>query len=87
MPYPIRWNRNDREGALANTRYLIRLCPNGHEGALASLLEHVHRLVWFYRYPNNLYILRFTLRQPPARLFLMTALKRFKSASWLMVSP
>src|SRR5258708_39920497 len=36
---------NDREGALANIPCLIRLCPNGHEGALVSSLEHVHRLV------------------------------------------
>ncbi len=49
----ILWSRNDREGDLAYIPCLIRLCPNGHEVALASLLEHVHRLVGFYLYPQQ----------------------------------
>ena len=40
---------NDHEGALAHIPYLIRLCPNVHEGALVRSLEHVHRLVGFYQ--------------------------------------
>ncbi len=34
---------NDPEDALANIPYLIRLCPNDHEGALVRSLEPFHR--------------------------------------------
>src|SRR5207248_6719799 len=43
---------NDHEGVLANILCLIRLCPNDHEGVLVRSLEHVHRLVGFYRFPR-----------------------------------
>jgi hypothetical protein len=47
---PILLFLNDREGAIANILYLIRLCPNDHAVILARSLEHAHRLVEVYRF-------------------------------------
>src|SRR5216683_6444074 len=53
----IRLCLNDREGDLAHIPCLIRLCPNGHAVALVRSLEHVHRLVGFYRALTLSYLL------------------------------
>src|SRR5258708_7204254 len=40
---------NSSEDALVHALCLILLCPNDHEGVLASSLEHVYRLLGLYQ--------------------------------------